>query len=71
MKSKLDLYYDEKGDFLEIAIGSSRNGHFQNLGNGVFKRVDKKTFDSVKIPKQNKYIKHDFEKDICKEIISK
>lgn len=43
MKSKLDLYYDEEGDFLEIAVGSSRNGYFQNLGNGVFKRVDKKT----------------------------
>ena len=43
MKSKLDLYYDDKGDFLEITIGASHESYFKNLGNGVFKKIDKKT----------------------------
>ena len=40
---KLNLYYDEEGDFLEIGIGGWVEGHFKNLGRGVFERGDEKT----------------------------
>ncbi len=43
MKGKLNLYYDEAGDFLEIHIGKYTEGYFKNLGNGVFERIDSKT----------------------------
>ena len=43
MKGKLNLYYDEEGDFLEINIGNYREGYFKNLGDGIFERIDKKT----------------------------
>ncbi len=43
MKRKLNLYYDEEGDFLELNIGKYTEGFFRNLGNGIFERVDKKT----------------------------
>ena len=43
MKGKLNLYYDEEGDFLEINIGDYTEGYFKNLGDGIFERVDKTT----------------------------
>ncbi len=43
MKGKLNLYYDEEGDFLEIQMGDIKDGSFNNLGEGIFERVDKKT----------------------------
>ena len=43
MKGKLQLYYDEEGDFLEMNIGDYTEGNFRNLGKGVFERIDKKT----------------------------
>ncbi len=43
MKGKLNLYYDEEGDFLEINIGDYAEGYFKNLGDGIFERVDKTT----------------------------
>ena len=43
MKGKLNLYYDEEGDFLEINIRDYTEGYFKNLGDGVFERIDKKT----------------------------
>ena len=43
MKGKLNLYYDEEGDFLEIQIGGYTEGSFKNLGDGIFERLDKKT----------------------------
>ena len=43
MSNKLNLYYDEKGDFSELNMGEYTEGHFKNLGNGIFGRVDKKT----------------------------
>lgn len=43
MKGKLNLYYDEEGDFLEINIGDYTDGYFKNLGMGIFERIDKKT----------------------------
>ncbi len=43
MKGKLNLYYDEDGDFLEINIGKYTKGYFKNLGDGIFERIDEKT----------------------------
>lgn len=43
MKGKLNLYYDDEGDFLEINISDYKEGYFKNLGKGVFERIDKKT----------------------------
>lgn len=43
MKGKMNLYYDEEGDFLEIGISSGVGGHFKNLGSGIFKRIDEET----------------------------
>ncbi|MBI2110717.1 DUF2283 domain-containing protein [Candidatus Woesearchaeota archaeon] len=40
MKGKLNIYYDEEGDFLEINIGDYTKGYFKNLGGGVFERID-------------------------------
>ena len=43
MKGKLQIYYDEDGDLLEINKGSFAEGSFKNLGKGIFERRDKKT----------------------------
>jgi len=43
MNNELSLYYDEEGDFLEFNVGAYTEGHFKNLGDGIFERVDKKT----------------------------
>lgn len=43
MSNKLNLYYDEEGDFLELNIGDYKEGYFKNLGDGIFERIDKKT----------------------------
>ncbi|MBI2659725.1 hypothetical protein HYX07_01015 [Candidatus Woesearchaeota archaeon] len=43
MSNELNLYYDEEGDFLELNIGEYTEGHFKNLGNGIFERIDKET----------------------------
>ena len=39
----MSIYYDEKGDFLEITSGDLSNCYFDNLGNGIFRIVDKDT----------------------------
>ena len=43
MENNMNLYYDQEGDFLEITSGDISNCYFDNLGNGIFKIVDKKT----------------------------
>ena len=43
MSNELNLYYDEEGDFLELNTGDYSEGHFKNLGDGIFERIDKKT----------------------------
>jgi len=43
MKEEMSIYYDEEGDFLEIIIGDISNCYFDNIGNEVFKIIDKKT----------------------------
>lgn len=39
----MNIYYDEKGDYLEITSGDISNCFFDNLGNGIFKVTDKET----------------------------
>ncbi|MEK6898439.1 MAG: hypothetical protein AABX28_03730 [Nanoarchaeota archaeon] len=39
----MNIYYDEEGDFLEITNGNISNCFFDNLGNGIFRIVDKNT----------------------------
>ena len=43
MEEKMNIYYDEEGDFLEINTGEISNCYFDNIGNGVFKIIDKST----------------------------
>jgi hypothetical protein len=43
MNCNLHIYYDEEADFLEFNIGNYTEGHFKNLGDGVFERIDKET----------------------------
>lgn len=37
---KINMWFDEEGDFLEVT-SEDRESFFRNLGNGVFKRVDR------------------------------
>ena len=39
----MNIYYDEKGDFLEITNGNTNNCFFDNIGNGIFQIIDKTT----------------------------
>ena len=41
----MSIYYDEKGDFIEISSGDISNCYFDNLGNGIFKIIDKETLE--------------------------
>lgn len=39
----MNIYYDEEGDFLELTNGDILNCFFDNLGNGIFRIVEKDT----------------------------
>ena len=43
MKEKFVMHYDEGGDLLELRIGDSTDSYFEDLGNDIFERVDRKT----------------------------
>lgn len=43
MADEMNIYYDEKGDFLEITTGDISSCYFENVGNGIFKVIDKET----------------------------
>ena len=43
MENKMNIYYDDEGDFLEITSGDISNAYFDNMGNGIFKIIDKET----------------------------
>ena len=45
MGNKMNIYYDEEGDFLEITGGDISNCYFDNLGNGIFNIIDKETME--------------------------
>jgi hypothetical protein len=43
-KSRLRIWYDRKGDFLEVrATPRTAKGYFRSLGGEVFARVDSRT----------------------------
>ena len=39
----MKIYYDDEGDFLEIAMGDISNCYFDNMGKGIFQIIDKST----------------------------
>ena len=43
MKDTLHIYYDEKGDFLELRIGKPTASYYEDLGNDLFERRDEET----------------------------
>ena len=43
MKNKLNIYYDEEGDFLELRIGKPTPSVYNDIGNDIFQRIDEKT----------------------------
>jgi len=43
MEDKMNIYYDEEGDFLEITSGDISNCYFDNIDEGIFKIIDKDT----------------------------
>jgi len=43
MKNKLNIYYDEEGDFLEFRIGKPTPSVYNDIGNDIFQRIDEKT----------------------------
>ena len=49
MKGNVNVYYDEEADFLEISIGKYKEGYFQDIGEGISKRIDSKTGRTVGI----------------------
>jgi len=42
MEEGLRVWFDPKGDFLEVNIGKPKKGFFKNVGDDVFLRVDEK-----------------------------
>ena len=42
-KGKLDVYYDEEGDYLEIVIGKPTPCTMESIGNDIFQRIENKT----------------------------
>ena len=43
MEDKMNIYYDEEGDFLEITSGDISNCYFDNIDDGIFKIINKDT----------------------------
>jgi len=43
MKDKMNIYYDDEGDFLEIQIGELTPSYYEEISDGVFERIDEKT----------------------------
>ena len=37
---KMSIWFDKKGDFLELSIDGKRKGFFKDVGNDMFERVD-------------------------------
>ena len=42
MKNKLNIYYDEEGDFLEFRIGKPTPSVYNDIGNDIFQRIDER-----------------------------
>ena len=43
MKEKFVMHYNEEGDLLELRIGEATDSYFEDFGNDIFERVDRKT----------------------------
>ena len=43
MKDKLNIYYDQERDFLELRIGKPTKSIYNSIGEDIFQRVDEKT----------------------------
>lgn len=43
MKKELSVYYDQKGDILELRLGKPTEGYMKDLGDDIFQRIDEKT----------------------------
>lgn len=43
MKGKLNIHYDDEGDVLELRIGDPTPCHMNDLGDGIFERIDKES----------------------------
>ena len=43
MKEKLMIHYDEEGDLLEIRMGKPTDAYYEDLGDDIFERIDRKT----------------------------
>ncbi len=43
MKDKMNIYYDDEGDLLEIQIGEPTPSYYEEISDGVFERIDEKT----------------------------
>lgn len=39
-KEKLQIHYDQEGDFLEIRIGKPAKGIFEDMGDDIFRRIE-------------------------------
>ena len=44
-KHTLNIHYDEKGDLLELRIGTATAAYYEDLGDDVFERRDEKTHE--------------------------
>ena len=49
MKTELNIYYDEEGDFLEINIGGYTESYFKEIDFYVAERIDEKTKEKTGI----------------------
>jgi len=60
MKGPMNVYYDEKGDFLEISIKKPTKCYAEEVEPGIFLRIDEKTEEvrSVGILSFKKRAKH-------------
>ena len=43
MEKILNIWFDKKGDFLQLTIGKPVKGFFKEIGNDMLPRVDAKT----------------------------
>lgn len=43
MTDNLSIHYDEEADFLEFRIGTPTDAYFEDIGDDVFRRIDRQT----------------------------
>lgn len=45
--SKINIYFDEEGDFLEVGFGEPRQSYGEYLGDDTFEMRDRKTDEVI------------------------